>query len=127
VTILRICIARLLIHCRSERREGSLPLRRYFAAANGESARRVIDRALEYLSASIVSLLHIFDPEVLIVGGNIVTAGDQLLTPLRTAAAQYSRRMLSRDVPIVVQSAVGYGGVLGAAGLIFLDQKLLRV
>jgi hypothetical protein len=35
--------------------------------------------------------------------------------------------MLSREVPIVVQSAVGYGGVLGAAGLIFLDQKLLRI
>jgi glucokinase len=121
---------RAAAHSLSVGKDGKAPTTEaiFQAAANGdESARRVIDRALEYLSASVVSLLHIFDPEVLIVGGNIVTAGDQLMTPLRTAVAQYSRRMLSREVPIVVQSAVGYGGVLGAAGLIFLDQKLLRI
>lgn len=98
------------------------------AAAKGdESAQRVLARALEYLTASVVSLFHIFDPEVLILGGNIVTAGDQLLSPLRIAVAQYSRRMMGREVPIVEQTAVGYGGVLGGAGLIFLDQQLLTI
>lgn len=96
------------------------------AAAKGdESARRVLDRALEYLIAAVVSLLHIFDPEVLILGGNIATAGDQLLVPLRSALAQHTHRMLGREVPIVFQSVMGYGGVLGAAGLVFLHQQLL--
>jgi glucokinase len=98
------------------------------AAANGdESARRVLDRALEYLSASVVSLLHIFDPEVLILGGNIAAAGDQLLLPLKSAVERRSHRMMGREVPIVFETAVGYGGVLGAAGLIFLDQQLLKI
>ena len=59
------------------------------AAAEGdESARCVIDRALEYLTAAVVSVLHIFDPEVLIIGGNIAEAGPQLLAPIRDEVAQ---------------------------------------
>jgi glucokinase len=98
------------------------------AAANGdESAVCVLDRAIGSLIAGVVSLLHIFDPEVLIVGGNIVTAGEQLLEPLRRGVTKSSRRMLSREVPIVAQTQIGYGGVLGAAGLIFLDHGLLKI
>jgi glucokinase len=98
------------------------------AAAQGdESARRVLDRSLESLIAAVVSLLHIFDPEVLIIGGNIVTAGDQLHEPLRAGVKKYSYRMLNREVPIVAQTTIGYGGVLGAAGLIFLNQKILKI
>jgi glucokinase len=98
------------------------------AAVKGdESARRVLERATEYLSAAVVSLLHIFDPEVLILGGNIAYAGDALLIPLRTAITNNSYGMLGREVPIVLQAAGGYDGVLGAAGLIFLHQQILKI
>jgi glucokinase len=98
------------------------------AAADGdESARCVLDRAMEYLTAAIVSFLHIFDPEVLIIGGNIAEAGPQLLAPIRDQVARRTRILLGRDVPIVFQSVIGYGGVAGAAGLVFLQQKLLKV
>jgi glucokinase len=98
------------------------------AAANGdEVAQRVLDRALKYLAAAVVSLFHVFDPEVLIVGGNVASAGEQLLAPLRSEVAQHSRRMLGREVPIVRQTALGYGGVLGAAGLIFLSEQLVNL
>ena len=110
--------------------EGQIPNTEaiFQAAANGdESARRVLDRAVEYLSAAVVSLLHIFDPEVLILGGNIATAGEALLGPLRTAITNNSQGMLGREVPIVLQTRVGYGGVLGAAGLIFLQQNIVNI
>jgi glucokinase len=98
------------------------------AAADGdESARCVLDRALEYLTAAMVSFLHIFDPEVLIIGGNIADAGPQLLAPIRDQVARRTRVLLGRDVPIVFQSVIGYGGVAGAAGLVFLQQRLLTI
>jgi glucokinase len=98
------------------------------AAAEGdESARCVIDRALEYLAGAVVSVLHIFDPEVLIIGGNIADAGPQLLAPIRDEIAQRTRILLGREIPIVFQSVVGYGGVAGAAGLVFLQQGLLKI
>jgi hypothetical protein len=34
---------------------------------------------------------------------------------------------LGRKVPIVLQTAGGYGGVAGAAGLVFLQQGLLTI
>jgi glucokinase len=98
------------------------------AAQNGdESARRVIDRAMEHLSASIVSLLHILDPELVVIGGNMAAADDQLLSPIRRAISTRSACMMGREVPVTLQSAVGYGGVLGAAGLVFLHQHMLSL
>ena len=98
------------------------------AAARGDaSAQSVLERAFDYLGALVVSLLHAFDPEVLILGGNIAHAGDQVLGPVRAAIAKNGCGMLGREVPVVLQSAVGYGGVLGAAGLVFLHQQILKV
>lgn len=98
------------------------------AAAEGdESARCVIDRALEYLTGAVVSVLHVFDPEVLIIGGNIAEAGPQLLAPIRDEVAKRTRILLGREIPIVFQGLVGYGGVAGAAGLVFLQQGLLKI
>jgi hypothetical protein len=34
---------------------------------------------------------------------------------------------LGREIPIVFQKIVGYGGVAGAAGLVFLQQRLLAI
>ena len=98
------------------------------AAADGDpSARCVLDRALDYLTAAIVSFLHVFDPEVLILGGNIAEAGPQLLGPIQDQVTSRTRILLGRDVPIVFQSVIGYGGVAGAAGLVFLQQQLIKI
>jgi glucokinase len=98
------------------------------AAAEGDpSARRVLDLAFESLTAALVSFLHVFDPELLILGGNIAAAGPQLLAPLHEEVERRTRVLLGRKVPIVIQNAVGYGGVAGAAGLVFLQQRLLTI
>jgi glucokinase len=98
------------------------------AAADGDpSARRVLELAIESLTAALVSFLHVFDPELLILGGNIAAAGPQLLAPLEEEVARRTRVLLGRKVPIVFQSTGGYGGVAGAAGLVFLEQQLLTI
>jgi glucokinase len=98
------------------------------AAANGdECARYVVDRALDYLGAAVVSLLHTFDPEIFILGGNIAAAGPQLIAPIQEKIARRTRTLLGREVPIVFQKLVGHGGVAGAAGLVFLKQNLLAI
>lgn len=98
------------------------------AAAEGdESARCVLDRAFDYLAAAVVTFLHIFDPEILILGGKIAAAGPQLLTAIQDKVARRTKVLLGREVPIVFQKAIGYGGVAGAAGLVFLKQRLLAI
>jgi glucokinase len=98
------------------------------AAADGdECARYVVDRALEYLGAAVVSFLHTFDPEIFVLGGNMVAAGSQLIAPIQEKIARRTRILLGREVPIVFQKMVGLGGVAGAAGLIFVKEKLLAI
>jgi glucokinase len=98
------------------------------AAADGDqSARCVLDRAFEYLASAIVSFMHTFDPEIFILGGNIAAAGPQLLAPIQEKIAGRTSILLGREVPIVFQKLVGYGGVAGAAGLVFLQKGLLSI
>lgn len=98
------------------------------AAAEGDpSARRVLNLAFESLTAALVSFLHVFDPELVILGGNIAAAGPQLLGPLQEEVARRTAILLGRKVPIILQDTVGFGGVAGAAGLVFLQQRLLTI
>jgi glucokinase len=100
----------------------------YRAAADGDpSAQCVISRATKYLAAALVSFVNIFDPEIIILGGNVSAAGDQLFAPLRKEVAARTSPMLGREVPIVQQSTIGFGGVTGAAALVFLQQQLLKI
>ncbi|PWT81372.1 MAG: hypothetical protein C5B58_09930 [Acidobacteria bacterium] len=98
------------------------------AAADGdECARYVVNRALEYLGAALVSFLHTFDPEIFVLGGNIVASGPQLIAPIQERIARRTKILLGREVPIVFQKMVGFGGVAGAAGLVFVKEKLLSI
>jgi glucokinase len=97
------------------------------ASSGDESAICVLERAFEYLAGAMVSVFHIFDPEVVILGGNIAEAGPQLLSPIRDQVSRRTRILLGREIPIVFQSLVGYGGVAGAAGQVFLRQGLLKI
>ena len=67
-------------------RPDSRPPRKRFFALQPRATKApicVLERAFEYLAGAIVSVLHIFDPEVSIIGGNIAEAGPQLLSPIR--------------------------------------------
>lgn len=98
------------------------------AAADGDKcAQYVVDRALEHLGFAIVSFLHIFDPEILILGGNIAAAGPALIAQIQDRITLRTKILLARQVPIVFQKNVGYGGVAGAAGLVFVQQGLLKI
>lgn len=57
------------------------------SATDGDAlAIRLRDRSLSILSSLVISLIHTFDPQRLIVGGGIVRAADALLKPLDAAS-----------------------------------------
>lgn len=62
-----------------------------FQGANTDPlCRDLRDRALDVWSALAVSLVHAYDPEVLIVGGGISAAGDDLFAPLSDYLTRYA-------------------------------------
>jgi glucokinase len=74
-------------------------------------------RAGEALGVGIANLVNIFNPEVVVVGGGVIAAGDLLLEPARSTMLARALRP-SRDLVQVVPARFGAeSGMLGAAVL----------
>ncbi|HZU40716.1 MAG TPA: ROK family protein [Solirubrobacteraceae bacterium] len=80
------------------------------------AAREAIERIGTHLGIGIASLLNIFNPEVVVIGGGVIGAGELLLAPAR---AQAERRALppSREARIVPAHFGAEAGMVGAAVL----------
>jgi glucokinase len=89
------------------------------AASEGDAiAGAILSQAIYRLAAALAGLLHIFDPEVVILGGQVADAGPELLLPLQEEVWTRTRGLLGRDVPIVEQQVSDKSGIVGAAGLV---------
>ena len=60
----------------------------------------IIEETVYYLSVGIVNIINILDPEVLIIGGGIASAGKDLFDPLKSAVREEFKSMY-RPVKIV--------------------------
>ncbi len=89
------------------------------AAREGdELSRSIVTRAIGKLAAAIAGLLHVFDPEAVILGGHVADAGVDLLLPLQEQVWERSHRLLGREVPLLEQEVADKSGIVGAAGLV---------
>jgi glucokinase len=89
------------------------------AASEGDDlAGAIVSRAISKLAAAVAGLLHVFDPEVVILGGQVADAGADLLEPLRQEVWDRSRGLVGREVPILPQEVADKSGIVGAAGLV---------
>jgi glucokinase len=89
------------------------------AASEGDTlAQSIVDSAIFRLGAAVAGLLHVFDPELVILGGQLADAGADLIGPLQEEVWARSRRLLGRDVPLVEQEVADKSGIVGAAGLV---------
>ena len=87
------------------------------AARQGDPlARQVLAEAGTWLGVGIASLVNALDPEIVIIGGGALDAGDLLLDP---AVEAYHARVIAgdhRDLPPVVRAELGDdAGLIGAA------------
>ncbi len=60
----------------------------------------IIEETVYYLAVGIVNIIDIFDPEAIIIGGGIASAGDDLFKPLRVAVQEEFKSM-QRPVKII--------------------------
>jgi glucokinase len=112
-----------------ERYASAAAITRRYAQAGGEAglsaggviARRADDanaasvwaEAIEALALAFTTCTYLLDPELIVIGGGLSAAGDQLLASLEEELA---KRVLWRPVPTVKLSPLGArAGLLGAA------------
>lgn len=90
------------------------------AAQAGDSASiAAFAEVGRFLGSGLADIVQILDPEVLVVGGGVVEAGELLLAPTREAYVEELAARGSLPVaPVVAAQLLNTAGVVGAADLV---------
>lgn len=92
------------------------------AAAGDALANEVIQRAAALLGIGIVNLLHLFNPERIVIGGGVTKLGAQLFEPMWAAIHKHvSTPAYLEGFDIVPAALGGDTGLIGAAILALTD------
>lgn len=86
------------------------------AAGGDEVALAVFDLVGERLGAGLASLVNIFEPQRIVIGGGASAAGDLLLDPARRALRDRALRPMS-ETPLLLAELGEEAGAVGAAAM----------
>ena len=89
------------------------------AARNDDNLSiELIEEAGEKIGKSVAFLINIFNPETVVIGGNLAAAGDYLMLPLKSATNKYSLNLVYKDTKFRVSKLDETAGAWGVAMLI---------
>jgi len=87
-------------------------------------ARAIITRAAEALGVGLVNVLHIFSPEIIILGGGVMQMGSMLMEPA-LRVVQERTMWANREGVRIVQAQLGTNvGLIGAGALPYYYQRI---
>ncbi len=87
-------------------------------------ARKIIARAAEALGVGLVDIIHIFNPEMIILGGGVTQMGELLIEPARHIVATRAMRVPREAVRIVPAKLGNDVGLIGAGALIYYNNDI---
>lgn len=98
---------------------GKVSGRTAFEAAKmgDEAADRVVKNYLCYVADGITSIVNIFQPEKVLIGGGISHEGDYLLKPVREFVNKYDYNRYMPRTKIEISTLFNDAGIIGAAML----------
>ncbi|WP_353721235.1 ROK family transcriptional regulator [Dyadobacter sp. 676] len=88
------------------------------AVADDVLAIELIAQLGENIGRGIASLINVFNPELVILGGSLLTTGDYIGLPIKTAINKYSLSLVSNDTRLVHSKLGEDAGLLGACLLV---------
>jgi glucokinase len=89
------------------------------AQAGDKLAVELIGRAGFMIGLGIVSLLHLFNPQIIVVGGSVTKTGDLLFKPMRQAVEKHVLDAeYCQNLPIVTAALGDDVALVGAAALV---------
>lgn len=104
------------------RRAGMESAEAVVAAARAGDARALeaLGQTADYLALGIAALIGILDPEMVVLGGGFMQAGDLMLDRIRTQALCWTQPVAAKHVRIEKTALGADAGLLGAARLAWL-------
>ena len=77
------------------------------------------------LGKQLAGIINIFNPEMLVIGGEMSVTGDYLTLPVNMGIKKYSLNIMNEDSQIVTSELKDQAGVIGAC--LIARQKLLTI
>ena len=84
-------------------------------ASDAPDAAALWQTSVRVLACALASFINVLDPERVILGGGMVSAGDRLFRPLVAELDRVEWRPHGRKVQVVAATAGEYAGAVGAA------------
>ena len=111
--------ANTILRSRYEKRE-QIHINDIIAAAQNDDnlSIELIEEAGEKMGKAVAFLINIFNPETVIVGGNLAAAGDYIMLPLKSATNKYSLNLVYKDTKFRLSKMGENANAWGAAMLI---------
>ena len=94
-----------------------MPAALELAAAGDAGARRALHDAGRVVGQAMAAMCNTINPDVVVVGGDLATAGELLLEPMRDAVARFAIPAAAQSVRIVAGVLGERAEVLGALAL----------
>lgn len=92
------------------------------AARNGDpKALAALAAHAEYIGIGVANLISALNPEIVVLGGGLMQAGDLMLQDICAHAARWAQPIAFRQTSIVLSSLGEDAGLIGAARLGFLQ------
>lgn len=92
----------------------------FTAAQAGDAlAQELVAHEVEYLGRGLAVIINTFNPERIVIGGGVASAGEWLLAPVRARALALAFPRLAAVCDIVPAALGGDVGVVGAAACAF--------
>ena len=80
-------------------------------------AIEVVEEIGTVLGRAIAGLINIFNPELIVIGGNMATAKDYLLLPIKSAVQKHSLNIINSDTKIKLSKLGKKAGSIGSCML----------
>ena len=76
------------------------------------------------MGVGLTTLIHIFSPELILIGGGVSRAGEWILRPARRAVDSLTAPFFRRQLSEIKTTNLGLNArVIGAAGLILFGKR----
>jgi glucokinase len=93
------------------------------ASRSDPTAQALMQQEAMLLGIGFVSVLHLFSPERIMVGGSVITSNSYLLEGARQVVQERAIADVYREVPIEVATLGDQVGVLGAVALLLYQRE----
>ncbi|MCK8824062.1 ROK family protein [Fuchsiella alkaliacetigena] len=96
------------------------------AAAGDQVAQELVKEVTNYLGIGIANLINILNPELIILGGGVIEAGDMIVEPIKETVSWRALEDSAAAVEILVSELKEEIGVVGAVAKALVELDILK-